>query len=104
MKAAFHQPYVLPQYVCLYCMFVACVHGTEQQARHEQCVGGSLILVHHSAVKEAGEACSAVKRCSLMKGCTLAEQHIRKVTDLLKASVWHRVSAGETKEIMLDHA
>lgn len=29
-----------------------------------------------------------------MKGCTLAEQHKRKVTDLLKASVWHLLSAG----------
>ncbi len=100
------QPYVSPQYM-LYgevCMFAACVHGTEQLARHEQCVGGSLVLVHHSAVKEAVEAWSAVKRCSLMKGCTLAEQHKRKVTDLLKASVWHLLSAGETEDIMLDHA
>lgn len=39
-----------------------------------------------------------------MKGYTLAEQHKRKVTDLLKASVWHLLSAGETEDIMLDHA
>lgn len=85
-KSSFiYQPYVVPQcdiwhsiYKYLFYMFVACVHDTEQLARHEQCVGGSLMLVHHSAVKEAVEAWRAVRRCSLMKGCTLAEQHKRR--------------------------
>lgn len=39
-----------------------------------------------------------------MKGCTLAVQHKRKVTDLFKASVWHLFSAGETEDIVPDHA
>lgn len=39
-----------------------------------------------------------------MKGCTLAEQHKGRVTDLFKASVWHLFSAGGTEDIMLDHA
>ena len=39
-----------------------------------------------------------------MKGCTLAEQHKRRVTDLLKATVWHLLSAGEMEDIILDHA
>lgn len=32
-----------------------------------------------------------------MKGSTLAEQHKRSVTDLLKASVWRLLSTGETE-------
>lgn len=39
-----------------------------------------------------------------MKGCTLAEQHKGRVTDLFKAYVWHLFSAGGTEDIMLDHA
>lgn len=39
-----------------------------------------------------------------MKGCTLAEQHKGRVTDLFKASVWHLFSAGGTEDIMLDYA
>lgn len=41
-----------------------------------------------------------------MKGCTLAGQHKRSMTDLLKVSVWHLLSAGETEpeHIMLDNA
>lgn len=48
-----------------------------------------LELAHRSAVKEAVEAWSVVKRCCLMKRQILLVQHKRNVSDLLKASVWH---------------